>query len=92
MSKHNEEFRTEAVKLALSSDQPYSHTAKDLGINAKNLYNWIKISSSSSTQLPINYKQQLVMESIQLRKELKLVKQERDILKKAAAYFASQLK
>jgi len=93
MTKHNEEFKTQAVQLALTSDQPYSHTAKELGINSKNLYNWIKLSDSGdNATVKLTPKQQLDMETIQLRKDLKRKDQEIEILKKAAAYFARYLK
>ena len=93
MTKYNEEFKTQAVQLALSSDKPYSHTAKDLGIDPKNLYNWIKLSDSGNNLTGQSTpKQQLAMETIQLRKDLKRKDQEIEILKKAAAYFAKHLK
>jgi len=93
MKTYSQEFKAEAVKLSLSSDQPYSHTAKELGINPRNLYNWLKQSQSDNGLISTsNNKHQLTMETIQLRKELKRKDQELAILKKAAAYFAKHLK
>jgi transposase len=89
MNKYNEEFKTQAVELALASDKPYSQTAAELDVNPKNLYNWIKLSSTdgiSTKKIP--NKQQLDMENKALLKELKRKDQEIAILKKAAAYFA----
>jgi transposase len=90
------EFKREAVKLAQSTDKPTSLIAKELGIKANTLYNWI--SKAMKKQKPLakakqpashRYKE-LEQANKRLEKELKRVQMERDILKKAAAYFASQ--
>ncbi len=85
MNKYNEEFKTSAIKLALSSDQSYSKTAKELGVHPKTFYNWLR------PHIPTNEPKE-DMETITLRKELHRTKQELEILKKAAAYFAKNLK
>lgn len=85
MKKYSEEFKQESVKLALQSDQSYSKTAKELGIKANTLYNWISKSQTLTTSKED-------METIALHKENKRLKQELEILKKAAAYFAKSLK
>jgi transposase len=86
-TKYNAEFRASSVKLATDSDQPVSHTAKDLGVNVNTLHTWIhndlKPNKSTSEKSECHYE-----EVKRLKKELSLVKQERDLLKKAAAYFA----
>jgi transposase len=85
MSTYSQEFKDSAIKLATDSDQPYSQTAKELGIKPNTLYNWLSTKRLTPTS-------EQDMETINLRKELKRTKQELEILKKAAAYFASQLK
>lgn len=84
------EFREGAVKLAIESDQPRSVTARELGINVNTLHTWVskhqKASQSSSEQFDQVH---LYDELKGLRKENRRLKEERDILKKAAAYFAS---
>jgi transposase len=62
------------------------------GLNYKTLYNWVKGSmpESSSTQAGKSKIKELGSELRALRRDLKRARQERDILKKAAAYFASQ--
>ncbi len=50
MSKENlqtnpSEFRESSVKLALESEQPITHTARDLGINPNTLHTWISKNS-----------------------------------------------
>lgn len=89
------EFKTSAVKLAVESDQSAASIARDLGVNPNNLYNWIgKYSNSgkinSNKQSNMNINESSFEEIRRLKKELVLVKQERDLLKKAAAYFAKE--
>ena len=81
-----QQFKLDAVRLALSSENSQVQVARDLGINQASLYNWISqyrgdILDSSNTLSP-------EQELIALKKEVVQLKQEREILKKAAAYFA----
>jgi transposase len=88
-SSYPVEFKTSSVKLAVESDQPISQTARDLGININTLHNWItKYSNSSKDNMKNN--ENTAEENKRLKKELAMVKQERDLLKKAAAYFAKE--
>ena len=84
--RYTKEFKIDAVKLALSSDKSTAEIARDLGINSNSLYNWIakyrgQVLEISNTMTP---EQELAA----LKKENAQLKQEREILKKAAAYFA----
>jgi transposase len=93
--KYTKEFRKEAVKLALESDEPKQKIADNLGVKYKTLLTWITLSMKviDETDKPVDFKsryQELVSENSQLKKELKQTKLEREILKKAAAYFANQ--
>jgi len=81
------EFRESSAKLALESDQPISQTARELGVTAKKLYYWINAYSGSDEKLG-SVKVPASEEVKRLKKELSRVTLERDILKKAAAYFA----
>jgi len=93
-NKYTKEFKDESVQLILNSGKSTVAIAKDLGINEKTLYNWVSaykqkhnITSSHKT----THKEQSANEElIRLRKENKLLRQERDILKKATAYFAKE--
>jgi transposase len=92
---YTKEFRKEAVKLALESDVPKQKIADNLGVKYKTLLSWITLSMKviDKTDKPVDFKsryQELVSENAQLKTELKQTKLEREILKKAAAYFASQ--
>ena len=83
------EFRESSARLALESDQPISQTARELGVTAKRLYYWINAySGSDERSSPV--KEPASEEIKRLKKELSKVKLERDILKKAAAYFARE--
>jgi transposase len=86
------EFRTSAVKLAIESDQPVAQIARDLGINDNTLCNWINEYSNSNkiNQNNMFNNEGIFEENKRLKKELAIVKQEGDLLKKAAAYFAKE--
>ena len=83
------EFKESAVKLALEGHDSYSKTARDLGININTLHSWIRIYGSKEKKSE-TFGDCEAEELKQLRKELKRVREERDILKKATAYFAKE--
>ena len=91
--KYTEEFRCSSAKLAIESDLPISTTAKNLGVSGVTLHEWIKrYTSNSSGHEPSRLPTQqidLLNELNKLKKENARLKMERDILKKATAYFAS---
>ena len=94
IEKYTSEFRKEAVRLALQTDQPKAVIADELGINRNTLYTWIQKAMQeradlSETKNHVKY-QNLEEENRALRAKIKRIEQERNILKKAAAYFASQ--
>ncbi len=84
------EYRAEAVQLVLAADKPIAEIARDLGIGESTLGNWVaKAKESGVVQdkpLDVNERAELK----RLRDENRVVKMERDFLKKAAAFFASQ--
>ncbi len=86
------EFRESSVKLALESDQPITQTARDLGINPNTLHTWIsKYSKPSQAQTAVGRTDEHLYDELKrLKKENARLKEERDILKKAAAYFAQE--
>ena len=99
VKKYPQELRDSTVQLALNSDDSVLKIGKDLGINPKTIYNWIreyksanniKIDARRTTQKS-TVKETVDDENIRLRAENKMLKQERDILKKAAAYFAREV-
>jgi transposase len=87
--QYTNEFKAEAVKLVRSTGQSASQTAKDLGIPANVLYKWMTLFGSpndGSGKITPNEHEELM----RLRRENRILKEERDILKKAAAYFAKE--
>jgi len=102
-SKYTREFRDSSVQLVINSNESTAKIAKDLDVNEKTLYNWVReykkehnipiIPRGYSTTKPGNnsIRETAEEEAKRLRAENKLLKQERDILKKAAAYFAKEV-
>lgn len=85
------EFRESAVKLAVESDQPVTKVAEELGVNANTLHTWIsKYHKGRPPQGAQVQDEHLYEELKRLRRDVKRLTEERDILKKAAAYFAKE--
>lgn len=84
------EFRTEAVRLHRSSpEKSIPQIAREIGVSDQSLRNWVK-----QTQLDEGEREGLTTEEREelrkLRREVKLLRQEREFLKKAAAFFARE--
>jgi transposase len=82
------EFRREAVRLALTSGRARREIAEDLGIGLSTLTRWLGQERGASE--PGEAAVDLHSELKRLRRENAILKQERDILKKAAAFFARE--
>ena len=83
------EFKTEAVRLVGSSDRSLTRIAKDLGIADQPLRNWVQhaeIDDGTREALAPDEREELR----QLRREVRTLRHEREILKKAAAFFAKE--
>src|SRR5262245_8983339 len=78
------EFKAEAVRLVNTTDEPLTTIARDLGVTAASLRQWIDAARPPSRQ-PLTEDERSELE--RLRRELRRVEMERDILKKAAAFF-----
>ncbi len=86
--RYPEEFKIEAVKQITERGHPVAEVASRIGVSQHSLYEWLKRYS-----LPAVERQELqshAAENRRLKAELKRVTEERDILKKAAAYFAKE--
>jgi transposase len=81
------EFKAEAVRLAASSGKPLAQIARELGINGEVLRSW-KRQAGGGGMTGGRFAQE--EEIRRLRRELLRVTEERDILKKATAFFASR--
>jgi len=90
MAKHyTKEFKQEAVNLVLKQGYSESEAAIRLGINNKNIYRWVR---GNRTIEPVKAEslKGVQDEIIRLRKENERLRMEKEILKKAAAFFANE--
>lgn len=87
-------FKQEAVKLSQQTGRTVAEVAKGLGINANMLRRWQHEGEADGTQAFRGQGQRTVEadETWRLQRELRKVTEERDILKKALAYFAEHQK
>lgn len=91
--KYEESFKQEAIRLALSGGKSIAQTARDLGVKESLLYSWISQVKKSKAPLSsdeFKNASELIDEITRLRKENTRLKEEREILKKAAAFFAKE--
>jgi len=88
--EYNTEFREQAVNMVISSEKTTVQIAKDLGVNPTTLYSWVANAKTKKTPAGEPSNEQLFEELKRLKKELAEVKEQRDILKKATAYFAKE--
>ncbi len=91
--RYTKEFRQEAVKLVIEEKLSWAEAVHRLSLPTSTLANWVKVYKSGrlgeigKTYRPLT---EIEMELARTKKELVEVKMERDILKKAAAYFAKE--
>jgi transposase len=87
-NKPTAEFRQEVVRVALTSGLSRKQVASDFGIGFLTLRRWIKEERDTvSTPEP---QIDLIHENERLRKEVRMLREEREILKKATQFFAKQ--
>ena len=89
---YDKEFKLNAVKLYLKSNRSYRELGKGLGIPVETLSGWIKSYKADGREAfpGKGHVKANDEELVKLRKELAIVREERDILKKAAAFFAKE--
>ena len=83
-----DEFRKVAVRIALTSGLPRRQVADDLGVGFSTLNKWV--SARRGTDVVSAKDHELARENERLRREVRILKEERDTPKKAAQFFASQ--
>lgn len=89
------EFKREAVRLLMQADKPASEIALDLGVRRNQLYKWrdaLDVAGDAAFQGSGRKRKDQQSELARLKRELAAMTEERDILKKAALYFAKELK
>ena len=89
--KYTLEFKKEASKLVLEQGYSRAEVARNLGVSVTNINRWVGASNTSMQPKKMDFvlnSDRVELE--QLRKENKRLKMEREILKKAAAFFANE--
>jgi transposase len=84
--RFTEEFKAETVKLVKQSDRSMSSIAMELGINAKSSGEWVRRAEESGDTVDEDERAELK----RLRKEVRELRMEREILAKATAFFAKE--
>ena len=93
--RYPKDFKIEAVRLLEAGEKPASELARELGIKRTLLYRWkdqFKTKGEAAFSGPGRLKNDQLSEVARLKKENASLREERDILKKAAAYFAKDLR
>jgi transposase len=88
--RYPDEFKIEAVRQVVERGHSVTEVASRLGVTTHSLYAWKKKYGPDAPEHQAKAAEQTEIK--RLKKELKRVTEERDILKKAAAYFANQPK
>jgi transposase len=88
--KYTPEYKAEAVDLVVNSGRPVAEIARDLGIHEATLGNWVNLAKKDGTvtEKPVTADARARLR--ELEDENRKLRMERDFLKKAAAWFASQ--
>jgi transposase len=86
--RYSPEFKDEAVRQVTDRGRPVVDVAERLGVSSHSLYKWVREARPSKDEKRSDELLESKKEVQRLRAELRRVEEERDILKKAAAYFA----
>lgn len=92
-NRYSPEFKAEAVELMRRGGKPVAELAQELGVSEQSLYRWseqAKIDEKADPEGPLTTAERAELAA--LRRQLRAVEQERDFLKKTAAYFAAAKK
>jgi transposase len=82
------EFRSEAVRLAETSGQSIRQVAMELGISNESLARWVRLARERPAGTPLEADERA--ELAELRRRVKVLETEREILRRAAAFFARE--
>jgi len=88
--RYSPEFKDEAVRQVIDRGYSVSEVASRLGVSAHSLHKWVKAAKPDKSAEQDKELFEAKSEILRLRSQLRRTEEERDILKKAARYFASQ--
>ena len=88
--RYSPEFKDEAVRQVIDRGYSVSEVASRLGVSAHSLHKWVKAAKPDKSAEQDKELFEAKSEILRLRAQLRRTEEERDILKKAARYFASQ--
>ena len=88
--RYSPEFKDEAVRQVTERGHSVQEVAARLGVSSHSLYKWVKVVRPSKDEQRSDELLEAKKEILKLRAELRRLEEERDILKKAAAYFARE--
>ena len=86
--RYSLEFKEEAVRQIVDRGYPVTDVAERLGVSAHSLYKWVKAVKPNQSEKQASELIEAKSEILRLRARLQRTEEERDILKKAARYFA----
>jgi len=84
------EFKNEAVRQVLERGYTVAEVSQRLGVSAHSLYKWVKAVKPDKSDEPAAELVEAKSEILRLRAQMRRIEEERDILKKAARYFARE--
>ena len=84
------EFKAEAVRQVIERGYSVAETAERLGVSTHSLYKWVKSVTPDKTEKQASELLEAKSEILRLRAQMRRLEEERDILKKAARYFARE--
>jgi transposase len=87
----DKEFKMAAVKLALTTDKPVKELAEELGVSDTSIRNWISLYGTGQGVDREAFTPEEHAELTRLRRNLKRVTEERDVLKKALGILSKEL-
>jgi len=86
--RYTPEFKEEAVRQVIERGHSVAEVAERLGVSNHSLYNWVKAVKPGKNEIQEQELNDAKKEILSLKAQLRRAEEERDILKKAARYFA----
>ena len=88
--RYSPEFKDEAVRQIIERGYSVAEVSERLGVSSHSLYKWVKAATPGKTEQNTAELVEAKSEVLRLRAQLRRTEEERDILKKAARYFARE--